>query len=481
MRRCARSSCGTRPREPGCWRVCSSAARGSCGSTRCARSCCCCRWSPSARRSERGGRVPCSSAWASPSGCRRWRRPGCRGSTSRRSPRAWCPARPRRARRRCLVGRARAVAAGWRLPASVVRRLLDVAAGLVVLAGLYLASRPLWQVVRQDPDGPRGPLRRRDAGAAGAAGRRWTHLRRADSRLAVLVRRAGRPRRALVVLTVLVRRAVLSVGERRVEAWVPALVVAAGSTLFTLARPGITPDHPGPTGACSSPCPSSSPSSSSALDWVCATSGVGSGWLGARPRAGGRTRRRAGGRRDVAAPRRRRGAGRWPRWSRCATPGSGRRRTGRRLHAPRTSGRRSCEGCAAVLRRCLHPRAAGSTTGSRPAVAVAAGVEDAGAASCCSPADSMARRPSSWASRRRRSSGYQGVREDEHVLERLRRPHGPAAGRCWLATAPPVGRRRPRSAVASAPMKATWAARRTAAYVGRSTATTRPGRSDRGP
>ena len=28
------------------------------------------------------------------------------------------------------------------------------------------------------------------------------------------------------------------------EPWVPALVVAAGSTLLTLARPGITPDHP---------------------------------------------------------------------------------------------------------------------------------------------------------------------------------------------------------------------------------------------
>ena len=43
---------------------------------------------------------------------------------------------------------------GWRLPSSVVRWVPDVAAGLVVLAGIYLASRPLWQLVRQDPTDP---------------------------------------------------------------------------------------------------------------------------------------------------------------------------------------------------------------------------------------------------------------------------------------------------------------------------------------
>jgi hypothetical protein len=49
---------------------------------------------------------------------------------------------------------------------------------------------------------------------------------------------------ALAVLAVLVRTAVASAGRGRVEAWLPALVVAAGSTLLTLMRPGITPDHP---------------------------------------------------------------------------------------------------------------------------------------------------------------------------------------------------------------------------------------------
>ncbi len=49
---------------------------------------------------------------------------------------------------------------------------------------------------------------------------------------------------SLVVLAVLLRRAVLSAGSHRVDAWLPAVFVAAGSTLLTLARPGITPDHP---------------------------------------------------------------------------------------------------------------------------------------------------------------------------------------------------------------------------------------------
>ena len=89
---------------------------------------------------------------------------------------------------------------------------------------------------------------------------------------------------ALVVLAVLVRRALLSAGERRVEAWVPALVVAAGSTLLTLLRPPASrPTTRGPTGACSSRCPSSSRSSSWGVDWLVRRSArVGSRtWLGA--------------------------------------------------------------------------------------------------------------------------------------------------------------------------------------------------------
>ena len=133
---------------------------------------------------------------------------------------------------------------GRRLPAVVVRWLPDVAAGAVVLVGLYLASRPLWQTVRQSPDDPgsryvAGMQARQGLPVDG--GRTY-----AEQSVAWLSWYVGPVALAvaLVVLAVLVRRAVLSAGARRVDTWLPALFVAAGSTLLTLARPGITPDHP---------------------------------------------------------------------------------------------------------------------------------------------------------------------------------------------------------------------------------------------
>ena len=133
---------------------------------------------------------------------------------------------------------------GWRLPEVVVRRLPDVAAGLVVLAGAYLASRPLWQVARQDPNDPGA---RYVAGMQARQGLPVDGGRTYAEQTVVWLSWYVGPVAlvvALAVLAVLVRRALVSVGERRVEAWVPALVVAAGSTLLTLLRPGITPDHP---------------------------------------------------------------------------------------------------------------------------------------------------------------------------------------------------------------------------------------------
>jgi hypothetical protein len=133
---------------------------------------------------------------------------------------------------------------GWRLPSLVLRWLPDVAAGAVVAAGLYLASRPLWQTVRQSPDDPgsryvAGMQARQGLPVDG--GRTY-----AEQSVAWLGWYVGPVALAvaLAVLAVLVRRAVLSAGSRRVDAWLPALFVAAGSTLLTLARPGITPDHP---------------------------------------------------------------------------------------------------------------------------------------------------------------------------------------------------------------------------------------------
>ncbi|MFL6175412.1 MAG: hypothetical protein ACJ715_02085 [Ornithinibacter sp.] len=133
---------------------------------------------------------------------------------------------------------------GRRLPAVVARWLPDVAAGLVVAAGVYLASRPLWQTVRQSPDDPgsryvAGMQARQGLPVDG--GRTY-----AEQSVAWLSWYVGPVALvvSLAVLAVLVRRAVLSAGVRRVDTWLPALFVAAGSTVLTLARPGITPDHP---------------------------------------------------------------------------------------------------------------------------------------------------------------------------------------------------------------------------------------------
>ena len=133
---------------------------------------------------------------------------------------------------------------GARLPASVVRRLPDAAGALVVLAGLYLASRPLWQVVRQDPDDPgaryvAGMQARQGLPVDG--GRTY-----AEQTVAWLSWYVGPVALvvALVVLSLVARSGVASVARGWMEPWVPALVVATGSTLLTLARPGITPDHP---------------------------------------------------------------------------------------------------------------------------------------------------------------------------------------------------------------------------------------------
>lgn len=133
---------------------------------------------------------------------------------------------------------------GARLPSRLVAWPPDLLAGGVVAAGLYLASRPLWQAVRQDPTDPgaryvAGMQARQGLPVDG--GRTY-----AEHTVAWLSWYAGPVALvvALAVLALLVRRAVLSLRAGRLEAWLPALLVVAGSTLLTLLRPGITPDHP---------------------------------------------------------------------------------------------------------------------------------------------------------------------------------------------------------------------------------------------
>ncbi|MGG5257996.1 hypothetical protein [Phycicoccus avicenniae] len=133
---------------------------------------------------------------------------------------------------------------GRRLSGGLVRRLPDVVAGLVVVGGLGLWSRPWWMTVRQDPNDPgaryvAGMQRRQGLPVDG--GRTYAEhtvdwLSWYLGWVALVV--------ALVALALLVRRALGRLGEGRLVAWAPVLVVTAASSVLTLLRPGITPDHP---------------------------------------------------------------------------------------------------------------------------------------------------------------------------------------------------------------------------------------------
>jgi hypothetical protein len=133
---------------------------------------------------------------------------------------------------------------GWRPPGAVVRRAPDVVAGLVVLAGLVLWSRPWWLTVRQDPNDPgaryvAGMQRRQGLPVDGGR----TYAEHTVDWLSWYVGWAALAV-ALVTLALAARRLLLRLGAGELAAWAPGLVVASGSTLLTLVRPGITPDHP---------------------------------------------------------------------------------------------------------------------------------------------------------------------------------------------------------------------------------------------
>ncbi|MFQ6172039.1 hypothetical protein ACK8HX_10560 [Oryzobacter sp. R7] len=123
-------------------------------------------------------------------------------------------------------------------------RVPDLAAGLVVVVGLVLVSRPLWMTVRQDPNDPgaryvAGMQQRQGLPVDG--GRTY-----AEHTVDWLSWYVGWPALAvaLLALALALRSGLRRVGEGRLEPWLPVLVVAAGSTVLTLVRPGITPDHP---------------------------------------------------------------------------------------------------------------------------------------------------------------------------------------------------------------------------------------------
>ncbi|QNN50009.1 hypothetical protein H9L10_02715 [Phycicoccus endophyticus] len=133
---------------------------------------------------------------------------------------------------------------GHRLPAGVARRLPAVLAAGAVVVGLALWSRPWWLTVRADPTRPSGRYlagMQQRQGLPVDGGRTyaehsldWLSWYLGWVALAV----------ALLALAWLLQRAGRRLTGGRLAPWVPVLVVGAGSTLLTLVRPGITPDHP---------------------------------------------------------------------------------------------------------------------------------------------------------------------------------------------------------------------------------------------
>ncbi|PRY55856.1 hypothetical protein BCF74_12133 [Knoellia remsis] len=134
---------------------------------------------------------------------------------------------------------------GATVPQHISRHLPDALAGVVVLVGLFLASRPLWQTVRQSPDDPGSRvvagLQLRQ-GLTVDGGRTY-----AEQTVVWLSWWVGVP--ALVIALAALAWAVRTATARWTRgevlpAWTGPLLVAAGSSVLTLWRPGITPDHP---------------------------------------------------------------------------------------------------------------------------------------------------------------------------------------------------------------------------------------------
>lgn len=139
----------------------------------------------------------------------------------------------------------RRVRAGWSVPRSLTQRLPSLLAGAVLVVGVALSLRPLFMTVRQDPRDPGAMYVARmqaELGLPVDGGR--TYAEHSVDWLAWWIGPAALVI-ALVALAVLAHR--LGTWWAKggpLPAWGPALVVVTGSTLLTLVRPGITPDHP---------------------------------------------------------------------------------------------------------------------------------------------------------------------------------------------------------------------------------------------
>ncbi|MDF2093131.1 hypothetical protein P0Y31_12325 [Knoellia sp. 3-2P3] len=132
-----------------------------------------------------------------------------------------------------------------RLPAAAAPWLLRAGAAAVVLVALVLASRPLWQTVRQSAADPGSRvvagLQLRQ-GLPVDGGRTY-----AEQSLVWMSWWVGPVALviALVAAVALVRRALRAwTAGRDLQPWVGPLLVGLGSSVLTWYRPGITPDHP---------------------------------------------------------------------------------------------------------------------------------------------------------------------------------------------------------------------------------------------
>lgn len=134
---------------------------------------------------------------------------------------------------------------GVRLPALLCRGLPAGLAAGVLAIGLLLAARPLVMTVRQDPGDPGARV------VAGLQARQGLPVdggrTYAEQTVAWLAWWAGPL--ALVVALLALAGAARHLGRlwsagSPLPAWAGPLVVGAGSSVLTLYRPGITPDHP---------------------------------------------------------------------------------------------------------------------------------------------------------------------------------------------------------------------------------------------
>lgn len=134
---------------------------------------------------------------------------------------------------------------GWSVPVWLSTRLPVLLAAGVVLVGVLLSLRPLVQVTRQDPRDPGAMYVARmqaELGLPVDGGRTY-----AEHSVDWLAWWVGPGTLVVALVTLAALAHVLGrwwTGGGRLPAWGAALVVATGSTLLTLVRPGITPDHP---------------------------------------------------------------------------------------------------------------------------------------------------------------------------------------------------------------------------------------------